>query len=918
MDRGTRAVIVSDLGDLSHPSDQLGTRETVGSFIDNDRTYHFSQDHDETEELVASIVREYKGASHLSSLETALYFLRKYLALCLGDHSIQPNPLDNPAPARLVRFNWTGEIRDLDEAILLIPSKLTGVTLPQNSIRAQPEIEVVTEREQRGERDIVLEHEHEALSMIKFVLGVVTEFCNSGSISSIEAAIYLYRQVVNQRGHQNPKRFAAITEAFTEATLLRLQHQNSDMRDAKALNLAEHGADIARSFTSEDITEVNSSIFFFQEAVGMMCEEHPLRCHALIDLASTILVRFLKTGRRHDLDRARLLLEEAEDREKAISMYGKSLMICLVPHPNRSALLTPHPDRSASLNNLGNAVRKRFEKTGQVEDLEQAISLHRDSLALCPAPHPYRLAYMNNLACALLTRFDQIGQAEDLEDAISLHRTSLMLSIPQYPHRNSRDLEEVHFKYTGQVKDLDEAIMLQREALKSLPEAHPDRCRILHHLASNDVSENALGLFRAAVRCENASILDRSYAARSWAQHADELKHASALEAYQAAIRFLPLVSMLVSRIKSRPQLLATKLDSHPPNDTTACAIRIGAFGQAIELLEEGKAVFWSQAFKLRTPFDDLRQVHPDLAKKLQDMSQALERSSLHDHPETIQDDARGVMTIEAEAGSFRRLHENWLETLELIRGLDGFGEFLRPKKFTLLKQAISGRPIVLLNAAGSSSRPVIFALKLNVKSELPPRVWWCPTGYFTFLPIHAAGIYSPDMGDLENVSDYMISSYTPTLNTLLVPPPAPSTDAFKMLVAIQPETPGYSCLPSTRDEMQRIEAHAPSSRLIEQCSSSASQWEMWLFPTKLLTFVGTMLFSGFRGVVGTMWSIHDVDGPMVADEFYGHLFQGPKDGSHPDTTQAARALHLAVTKLRACLGGKSFLRWVPFVHYGL
>lgn len=145
--------------------------------------------------------------------------------------------------------------------------------------------------------------------------------------------------------------------------------------------------------------------------------------------------------------------------------------------------------------------------------------------------------------------------------------------------------------------------------------------------------------FRKAVGCETASILDRLYAARSWAQHADELKHASALEAYQGAIRFLPLVSMLVSSIKSRRKLFATKLDPHLPNDAAACAIRMGALEQAVELLEEGRAVFWSQALKLRTPLDDLRQVHPDLAQGLQDVSQALERSSFHDHPETIQDD---------------------------------------------------------------------------------------------------------------------------------------------------------------------------------------------------------------------------------------------------------------------------------------
>lgn len=64
--------------------------------------------------------------------------------------------------------------------------------------------------------------------------------------------------------------------------------------------------------------------------------------------------------------------------------------------------------------------------------------------------------------------------------------------------------------------------------------------------------------------------------------------------------------------------------------------------------------------------------------------------------------------------------------------------------------------------------------------------------------------------------------------------------------------------------------------------------------------------------------SINDYDGPVIADEFYGHLFQGHQDGSHPDTTEAARALHFAVKKLRAQFNNGSFLRWVPFVHYGL
>jgi CHAT domain-containing protein len=46
------------------------------------------------------------------------------------------------------------------------------------------------------------------------------------------------------------------------------------------------------------------------------------------------------------------------------------------------------------------------------------------------------------------------------------------------------------------------------------------------------------------------------------------------------------------------------------------------------------------------------------------------------------------------------------------------------------------------------------------------PRIHWCPTGAFTFVPIHAAGIY--EGSSQECCSDFMVSSYTPTLSALV------------------------------------------------------------------------------------------------------------------------------------------------------
>ena len=102
-------------------------------------------------------------------------------------------------------------------------------------------------------------------------------------------------------------------------------------------------------------------------------------------------------------------------------------------------------------------------------------------------------------------------------------------------------------------------------------------------------------------------------------------------------------------------------------------------------------------------------------------------------------------------------------------------------------------------------------------KTESPSRLWWYPTGLFAFLPVHAAGIYNMGSEGAECVSDYVISSYTPTLKALLtLPPPPPLKNCFKMMVVIQPERTDYSPLPGTIDELRKIEAQVPSEYLLK------------------------------------------------------------------------------------------------------
>jgi CHAT domain-containing protein len=65
--------------------------------------------------------------------------------------------------------------------------------------------------------------------------------------------------------------------------------------------------------------------------------------------------------------------------------------------------------------------------------------------------------------------------------------------------------------------------------------------------------------------------------------------------------------------------------------------------------------------------------------------------------------------------------------------------------------------------------QPLLTAIqpyKSNVEAR--PRLHWYPTGDFISLPLHAAGIYDGPKDARVSCSDYVVSSYTPTLTTLL------------------------------------------------------------------------------------------------------------------------------------------------------
>ncbi|KAJ3543105.1 hypothetical protein NMY22_g3261 [Coprinellus aureogranulatus] len=110
--------------------------------------------------------------------------------------------------------------------------------------------------------------------------------------------------------------------------------------------------------------------------------------------------------------------------------------------------------------------------------------------------------------------------------------------------------------------------------------------------------------------------------------------------------------------------------------------------------------------------------------------------------------------------------------------------------------------------------KPVLEALALLSvsSSEDAIRVWWCPTGPFTSLPIHAAGIYSGDQRDC--LGDHAVSSYTPTVSILTERVKEARIRATRktrdtagpgLLVVSQADAPRLASIPGVTIEADRV-----------------------------------------------------------------------------------------------------------------
>ena len=802
-------------------------------------------------------------------------------------------------------------------------------------------------------------------------------------------------------------------------------------------------------------------------------------------LASSLFVRWNWTRTRtHDYEEAVSIMDEMiadpnENLEKrAIRMAGSlargRFYVDSKPEhlaeaifrtrTELNALSSEDSDRRSVMKLLADLEKKRFEefgvRSGRHEDNSEVVDdshlaaspfLAKSNLVEFPLPMPDDSDPGPHIRALISIR--DITDLTNIEKAIEYCRLCLT-----FPHSYLPFTLDVlgHLLYrvfhlTGNINSLQESITVHRDLVK-MPRVLVNLHRIAVSLIISLLSrfqffkdrrdgEEIMELFAVAATDTGIDLPSRFRTSCDWTRVARSFRHSSTFTAYGTAISLMQDSLSFAPTLEIQHFRLVAMRDQYEklPLDYASYLVQIGQLRRAIETLEQGRGLLWSEMRGLRASIDQLRAVNLPLAKAFTAINQDLEALTTSGSPvvwmEQGQVDGHEVMDpVGLLVVKQRKLVEERERLVSQIRTQPGFDTFLIPPSFDTLRSAAVGGPVILIdhsewhsyvlillhdsppsfvptsddlyhrakglhdkllaarnNSLDSSEfedtlsyvlehlydlvgRPVIERLcSLNVSEQ--SRVWWCPTSVFCSLPLHAMGPIRSDGPTKLYFSDLYIPSYTPTLSALIESrkPSTQPSDAPSMLLVVQPDAQ----MPSSLQEMHIIRTVCPSVetlfwkkataistlerlqhhrfahischgileigkpfdaffKLYEDTRLTLLDIVRSRLPTAEFAFLSAchtaeiteesiadeglhlaaaVQYSGFRSVVGTMWAMADIDGPVLAESFYESVFSDKWQGV-PYYERTAEALRDAVRNLKR-RRKMTLERWVNYVHYG-
>jgi CHAT domain-containing protein len=470
---------------------------------------------------------------------------------------------------------------------------------------------------------------------------------------------------------------------------------------------------------------------------------------------------------------------------------------------------------------------------------------------------PCHRTYLEDLACWYDTKFSRTGDLLDIKTAIRYRR---MLLAPPYsdhpllfiPLCFLCDDLLIAFESTGSVDYLDESIihhhnLLTMQRAKALHftvlrRLVPSLCIRYRLLRRRQDLDEMMRLCPLAVDDGYVSIGDRFKFSCLWAFLARHFEHSSVSSAYESAISLSQSSLALAPTIQAQ-QARLVGMDGtceRMPLDYASYLIDTGCVEQAIETLERGRALLWSEMRGFRSSIDQLIDSCLLLVKRFTSVNRELETLTVFSTLGVDVDDDSSVGGPEGDrmdpfyrlVTRQRKLSKDRDALVSHIRDLPGFGDFLTPPSYDMLRSAASRGPVIIVNHSkwrsdiivllqdsppSIISTPGDFYDRANrLKDKLlssrrgpgdvlsttshaytvgsvladlyalvgqpvlerlhalgvpeQSRIWWCPTSAFCFLPLHAMGPIpqANGTGSKPGAEQYFCDLYIPSYTPTL------------------------------------------------------------------------------------------------------------------------------------------------------
>jgi CHAT domain len=542
---------------------------------------------------------------------------------------------------------------------------------------------------------------------------------------------------------------------------------------------------------------------------------------------------------------------------------------------------------------------------------------------------------------------------------------------------------------------------------------------------AGDLVAQTIAAYREATEVSAAAPMLRAEAAMEWgrvaAQHGD---WAVAEAGFSVAIALFPLISPRHFARTDQEHQLA--LFSGLASDAAACVLASGRPDplRAVALLEQGRGVLIGHMLgnsadltrvrasnptlarefeQLRDDFDVLAsdQSQTDLSERRAEVQRRRDQvitqiRALDDLADFLREPSGDRLLRAGAAGPVVMVNISRYRCDALIVSSDGVDSLPLPLVTAAEVASLTVRYLELLDRMGQPgqpyphhqrgdsadmrdicgwlwdrlARPVLDKLGLPPRDSGWPRIWWCPTGALTLLPLHAAHRHDPSRDVDTGVADRAVSSYTTTLRTLIavrsrltvesgnarplvvaladtrgLPHLSQVDREIGVLAATHPKVlknhaatrvavrsaltrhpwfhfAGHSCQDLLEPALARLCLHDGDLTALAITQLQLVQGELAYLSSCESAIAGTKVpdeplhlalafqVAGYRHVIATLWPVSDLVAAKVAEGVYRRITRHGRI----DCSQVALALHETVVELRARYPAEV---WAAYLHAG-